>query len=199
MSTVFKYGQEAINMLANKYSNRKEYNKMNNKDKIVVCVNGEYFKPYAIEMDARYGGSPEVTIKMTVDEFYKVAETASKSTLIKKVHFNPPATVVLWVDGSKTVVKAQEGDNYDPEKGLAMAIAKKALGNKGNFNDVFKKHLEPYYKDVAKCNVASATGAYNDFIEKFWCSLAEVRLNDNKPLLDAFNEKILNKKDSDGE
>ena len=132
-------------------------------------------------MDARYGGSPEVTIKMTVDELYKVAETASKSTLIKKVHFNPPATVVLWVDGSKTVVKAQEGDNYDPEKGLAMAIAKKALGNKGNFNDVFKKHLEPYYEEQKK----SA-----DYMDKLWKEFC-------KTLGSA--KFAINTKDSDGE
>lgn len=60
---------------------------------------------------------------------------------IKKVIFNDPATIVLWNDGTKTVVKCQEGDVFDPEKGLAMAISKKALGNKGNFNEVFKKWL----------------------------------------------------------
>lgn len=60
---------------------------------------------------------------------------------IKKVYFNNPATVVLWEDGTKTVVKSGEDDIYDPEKGLAMAIAKKALGNQGNYYDVFKKWL----------------------------------------------------------
>lgn len=60
---------------------------------------------------------------------------------IKKVYFNDPVTVVLWADGSKTVVKCGEDDIYDPEKGLAMAISKKALGNKGNYYNTFKKHL----------------------------------------------------------
>lgn len=60
---------------------------------------------------------------------------------IKKVIFNEPATVVLWEDGTKTIVKAGDGDIYDPEKGLAMAIAKKALGNQGNYYEVFKKWL----------------------------------------------------------
>ena len=59
---------------------------------------------------------------------------------IKKVIFNNPATIVFWSDGSKTVVKAHN-DDYDPEKGLAMAIAKKALGNEGNYYNVFKKWL----------------------------------------------------------
>ena len=60
---------------------------------------------------------------------------------IKKVIFNDPATIVFWEDGSKTVVKCQDGDIYDPEKGLAMAISKKALGNQGNYCEVFKKWL----------------------------------------------------------
>lgn len=69
---------------------------------------------------------------------------------IKKVIFNYPATIVLWSDGSKTVVKCQDGDIYDPEKGLAMAISKKALGNKGNYCEVFKKWLPEDEEDVAE-------------------------------------------------
>ena len=60
---------------------------------------------------------------------------------IKNVIFNDPATIVFWSDGSKTVVKVQDGDEYNEEKGLAMAISKKALGNKGNYCNVFKKWL----------------------------------------------------------
>ena len=60
---------------------------------------------------------------------------------IKNVIFNDPATIVFWDDGSKTIVKVQDGDEYDEEKGLAMAISKKALGNKGNYCNEFKKWL----------------------------------------------------------
>ena len=62
---------------------------------------------------------------------------------IKKVIFNTPATIVLWDDGSKTVVKSSD-ENYDPEKGLAMAISKKSFGNKGNYYNIFKKWLPEY-------------------------------------------------------
>lgn len=60
---------------------------------------------------------------------------------IKNVIFNDPATIVFWSDGTKTVVKAQDGDIFDPEKGLALAISKKALGNKGNYCNELKKWL----------------------------------------------------------
>ena len=59
---------------------------------------------------------------------------------IKKVKFNPPATIVFWTDNTKTVVKCN-GEDYDPEKGLAMCISKKFLGDKGNYYEVFKKWL----------------------------------------------------------
>ena len=59
---------------------------------------------------------------------------------IKKVKFNPPATIVFWTDNTKTVVKCN-GEDYDPEKGLAMCICKKVLGDKGNYYEVFKKWL----------------------------------------------------------
>lgn len=67
---------------------------------------------------------------------------------IKDVIFNEPATIVFWEDGSKTVVKCQDGDIYDPEKGLAMAISKKALGNQGNYCNEFKKWLPEKNEDV---------------------------------------------------
>ena len=63
---------------------------------------------------------------------------------IKDVIFNDPATIVLWTDGSKTVVKCQKetGDTYNKELGLAMCIIKKCCGNKGNYNDVFSKWIK---------------------------------------------------------
>lgn len=49
---------------------------------------------------------------------------------IKKVIYNPPATIVLLGDDTKTVVKCTENENYDGEKGLAMCICQKMLGDK---------------------------------------------------------------------
>lgn len=61
---------------------------------------------------------------------------------VKKVIFNDPATIVYWKDGTKTVVKCQNGDVFDPEKGFAMAFLKKCWGNKGNFNDKLIKIMK---------------------------------------------------------
>lgn len=58
-----------------------------------------------------------------------------------KVHFSGPCTIVIWNDGTKTVVKCSENDIYDPEKGLAMAFAKKMFGNDNSFHKLFAKWL----------------------------------------------------------
>lgn len=59
---------------------------------------------------------------------------------VKKVIFNPPATIVYWFDGTKTIVKVQDGEIFDKEKGFAMACAKKFFGNKSNYYNEFRKH-----------------------------------------------------------
>lgn len=73
--------------------------------------------------------------------------------IIEKVIFNYPATIVLWVDGTKTVVKCSPEEYFDPEKGLAMAISKKAFGNRGSYHSVFKKWIRNYEgtETVVKC------------------------------------------------
>lgn len=58
---------------------------------------------------------------------------------IRKVIYNPPATIILWEDETKTVVKCCETDIYDPEKGFAMAVIKKLCGNtSAPFHRLFK-------------------------------------------------------------
>lgn len=61
---------------------------------------------------------------------------------IKNVIFNPPATIVFWTDGGKTVVKCNAKDEFDPEKGLAMAIAKRCSGNSDDFYKEIKMWIE---------------------------------------------------------
>lgn len=92
-------------------------------------------------VDVSYNGLCSRCINIS-GEIYADGKQFSVNPLgldIKKVIFNDPATIVYWMDGTKTVVKCQEGDTYSKETGLALCIAKKAYGNSGDFNKVFKK------------------------------------------------------------
>ena len=79
---------------------------------------------------------------------YKIVIEDPDKFKIKKVIYNDPATIVLWADGTKTVVKCQViGKNqygeyrekFDKEKGLALCFMKKALGNTCEYNNVFRE------------------------------------------------------------
>lgn len=79
----------------------------------------------------------------------KKEETNVTAASIKNVIFNPPATIVFWTDGSKTVVKCNAKDEFDPEKGMAMAIAKRCANNSDDFYKEIKKWVEKSgYKQV---------------------------------------------------
>ena len=78
----------------------------------------------------------------TLNTAHAKEATAMNAAVIKNVIFAPPATIVYWSDGSKTVVKCSEKDVFDPEKGLAMAIAKRCGGNKGNYYKEIQNWVE---------------------------------------------------------
>lgn len=78
---------------------------------------------------------------LTEDPIHFSSFRYNTATRTKDVIFNDPATIVFWNDGTKTVVKA-ENEPFDREKGLAMAISKKFLGNKGNYFETFKKFIK---------------------------------------------------------
>ena len=105
--------------------------------------------------------------------FYDVPETDIRPIenayipKIKNVKFNGPATIIFWSDGTKTIVKAHD-EAFDPEKGLAMAIAKKALGNNGNYFNEIKKWLpEDGTENISGNPFIEAVNALSNFSKCF--------------------------------
>lgn len=114
-----------------------------------------HFKPKFVkekEQEIRYDRCVEnrkpVMVPVMFDEFalMGIVPEYYDRIDIKNVIFNDPATIVFWTDGTKTVVKAAEGDEFDPEKGIAMAISKKIFGNQGSYYNKIKKWTKPYYE-----------------------------------------------------
>lgn len=66
--------------------------------------------------------------------------------VIDKVLFNPPATIVFWLDGTKTVVKCKEGEEFSEWAGIALCLAKKLYGP--NFHKIFRAHCSDPEKTV---------------------------------------------------
>lgn len=141
----YKYHYELVELLKShkRWSiNISEYNHYLDKFYIYFkrpCVSGAEIHIYSISGEG---------VKMIEDELgRKIADYVSNDTictyktyidlpaakqtptLSKPPIFNPPATICYWTDGTKTVVKCQEGDPYSPEAGLALCYMKKILGN----------------------------------------------------------------------
>ena len=92
---------------------------------------------------------------------------------VKKVIFNGPATIVIWGDGTKTVVKCKDGDSYSKWAGFAMCIAKRLYGE--DFHFIFR-HWCGVEDDIPKKNTTgdrtSISEAFKD-LGKSACDCAE--------------------------
>lgn len=125
----------------------------------IECADGTTYTGVPVRVE----GCPYDYRSMTVEA--KIEKEAAGAYGIRNVTFANPATIVEWTDGTKTVVccmdnaiekekivngkkvktrRAQPAETYSKEVGLAMCIAKKHYGNKGSFNEVFKRFIPEY-------------------------------------------------------
>ncbi len=72
----------------------------------------------------------------------------------QKIIFSGRATIVLWANGTKTVVKCMDGDVYDPEKAVLMAYLEKILGGKSPAKRFLKGCLKDYTPQEGVANDA---------------------------------------------
>ena len=82
---------------------------------------------------------------------------------IDKVLFNPPATIVFWLDGTKTVVKCKEGEEFSEWAGIALCLAKKLYGP--NFHKIFRAHCSDPEKTVNDMSDSEITKAARQAIK----------------------------------
>ena len=87
---------------------------------------------------------------------------------IDKIIFNPPATVVIWKDGTKTIVKCGEDEVFDHEVGVAMCFMKKIFGSRS----AFKRTLRGY-KPKPKKEPKRGTSMSPEEWSKYWDAMAK--------------------------
>jgi len=99
-------------------STRIDYNTISPSD---ICAgsfnkreNGEIVSSYKCSFNKRENGG----IVISNYKCYMIPD-------IKEIIFDDPATIVYWADETKTIVRVADGEKFDKETGLAMAIAKK--------------------------------------------------------------------------
>ena len=97
----------------------------------------------------------------------KAAETKSFYSLnVSKIIFNPPATIVFWEDGTKTVVKCSAEDEFNEYYGFLAALGKKVYENNSQIKKLIDKKAEWQWhenkkdeKDIPDVSVDSLTEA----------------------------------------
>ena len=99
-----------------------------------------HFKP--IDIDVTFTScsttDKKKEVKNSVNSF-ATKQSTNRRVKIRDIIFSDPATIVFWNDDTKTVVKTRGGEEYDKEKGLAMAIIKKITGNTRDYYEIFKE------------------------------------------------------------
>lgn len=66
-----------------------------------------------------------------------------KKYIPKQVLYNPPATIVFWEDGTKTIVKCEKNETFNPYFGFVSALAKKVFVTNSEVNRIVRKYNEP--------------------------------------------------------
>lgn len=61
---------------------------------------------------------------------------------VNRIIFHEPATIVFWADGTKTVVKCMEGQEYSKYYGFLCALAKKVYGTNSAVERIVKRKSE---------------------------------------------------------
>ena len=69
-----------------------------------------------------------------------------KNITVNKIIFSGPCTIVLWDDDTKTIAKVSDGDEFDPEKGVAICFMKKIMGHTET-NKLLRKAFNQYWDE----------------------------------------------------
>lgn len=95
-----------------------------------------WFTPSNLRIEYQHVIFDEADAKRRLNAQYGVASAYKP----KKVIYDEAAgvTVVLWMDGTKTIVRAAEGEEHDAYLGYCIALAKKMHGT----NSALKRDLE---------------------------------------------------------
>lgn len=82
---------------------------------------------------------------------------------IDHVIFNGPATIVFWLDGSKTVVKCADDEIYNERTAIMWAIMKKVYGNSSRVN----KALDNIINDSRCLGIDDDSYSLSNHIDEF--------------------------------
>lgn len=103
---------------------------------------------------------------------------------IDHVVFNGPATIIFWQDGTKTVLKCHEGDEFSAVTGFALCMLKGMLGNQG-YHDLCEHWLDDVYAvDEERKKIIEDAKPNTAFVHKNRLDILEEKVDKLSEMLD---------------
>ena len=132
-----------------------------------------------------------------------------KNVDVKKIIFSGPKTIVLWSDGTKTIVSMSKDEtNFDPEAAFCAAYTKKMFGTNSKIKRVIKEksNIEQHQRIVEeklKEELAKISQDYDKFMRELcpWLytgeKLTEVDSACANAVIDFYKKEFLKGKDDE--
>lgn len=87
-----------------------------------------------------------------------------KNADVKKIIFSGPKTIVLWTDGTKTIVSMSKDElGFDPEAAFCAAYTKKMFGTNSKIKRVIKEKSN--FEEYTKAAIENAKTEFDKFME----------------------------------
>lgn len=87
-----------------------------------------------------------------------------KNVDVKKIIFSGPKTIVLWSDGTKTIVSMSKDElRFDPEAAFCAAYTKKMFGTNSKIKRVIKEKSN--FEEYMKAAIENAKTEFDKFME----------------------------------
>lgn len=158
------------------YPKNKEESSMSVMPKYCLIIGG-HTNPEVIKIDRYKSVSDDeptpnyrIEVKGTLEKGSIPISLLMPNLTPKKIIFNDPATIVMWEDGTKTVVKCGENDIFDAEKGLALCFMKKAINNDKLYKKILRDGCKDYEPFEEPCLLPSIEGA-SKIVQDFFSML----------------------------
>ena len=96
---------------------------------------------------------------------------------VKKIIINGPKTIVIWADGTKTIVSCGEDDRFDPYAGFCAAYVKKVFGSTSAAKRIVDKALvipEPKSKKHKTTETGFSSGAFEASLKRMKAAIGDM-------------------------
>lgn len=137
-------------------------------------------------------------------KFMERGTDETKKIDVKKIIFNGPKTIVLWTDGTKTIVSMSKDElRFDPEAAFCAAYTKKMFGSNSKIKRIIEQKSN--FEEYTKAAIENAETEFDKFM-KCTCPWlyteekpTEVEAAIAKAMSEFYKEELASKENKDDE